>query len=265
MRFQIDKTMVQRYTMTTEKAYRSFLPDANKWFEASCKKLSFTPDGGPGRPAPFTDMAARIEHTLLRVDAAAVDVTRLCVEARENRFRSVCCLPRDVAKCSRLLEDTGVLVVTVLNFPLAGSSLEMVDFECRKVIEDGADEVDLVIDVRSLKEGKLIAVRNGISSVVETAGGRPVKVILETGLLRPEEIVEGVVCSEAAGAAYVKTSTGFGPRGASEEDVVLMRHIVGDRLGVKASGGIRETVFARRLVELGADLLGTSAGPKLIA
>ncbi len=250
--------------MMREEPYRSFLLDANKWFDAACKKLSFAPGSRSGRPVLGDDMSARIEHTLLRTDAAAADVTRLCVEARDHRFRSVCCLPRDVAKCSRLLDGTGVLVVTVLNFPLAGSSLEMTDFECNRVIDDGADEVDLVVDVRLLKEHKLIAVRNSISRVVETAGGRPVKVILETGLLRPEEIVAGVVCAEAAGAAYVKTSTGFGPRGASEEDVALMRHVVGDRLGVKASGGIRERQFARRLVELGADLLGTSAGPKLI-
>ncbi|MBW2277330.1 MAG: deoxyribose-phosphate aldolase [Deltaproteobacteria bacterium] len=206
-------------------------------------------------------MAGRIEHTLLGVSANDADVERLCREAREHQFRGVCCLPRDVARCRDLLEGTEVMVVTVLDFPLAGGTPEDAAAECARVIGAGAGEVDMVIDVRSLLQGNLEAARDGVARVVEAAGSHPVKVILETGALGPEQIIDGCAAAEAGGASFVKTATGFGPRGASVEDIRIMRACVGDRLGVKASGGVRTRDDAERMIAAGADVLGTSSGP----
>jgi len=218
------------------------------------------PAQGPGRPAPPSSMAGRIEHTLLSAAASDDDVERLCREAAAHRFRAVCCLPRDVPRCRALLEGTGVLAVTVLDFPLASGLPGGAAAECARAIDAGADEVDLVVDVRALMRGEPETARDGAASVVAAARGRPVKVILETGLLDPSRIVEGSIAAEAAGAAFVKTCTGFGPRGATEEDVALIRLAVEDRMGVKASGGIRDRRAALRMVAAGADVLGTSSG-----
>jgi len=227
----------------------------------ACRALGFTPAEEPGRPATPPGMAGRVEHTLLGVAATDADVERLCREAREHAFRGVCCLPRDVPRCRELLADSGVLIVTVLDFPLAGGTPAEAADECRRVIDAGADEVDMVVDVRALLEGDLGAARDKIARVVEAAGSHPVKVILETGALSPQQLVDGCAVAEAGGAAYVKTATGFGPRGASVEDIRIMRACVGDRLGVKASGGIRDRDDAERMVDAGADVLGTSSGP----
>jgi deoxyribose-phosphate aldolase len=206
-------------------------------------------------------MAGRIEHTLLGVTATDADVERLCREALEHRFRGVCCLPRDVSRCRVLLAGSGVLVVTVLDFPLAGGTPTEAATECARVLEAGADEVDMVVDVRALLQGELAAARDGVARVVAAAGSHPVKVILETGALDPLQIVDGCAAAEAGGASFVKTSTGFGPRGASVDDIRTMRACVGDRLGVKASGGIRTRDDAEQMVAAGADVLGTSSGP----
>jgi deoxyribose-phosphate aldolase len=227
----------------------------------ACRALGFTPGKGPGRPPEPPSMAGRIEHTLLGISAVDADVERLCGEAREHGFRGVCCLPRDVARCRDLLEGSGVLVVTVLDFPLAGGTPAEAAAECARVLEAGADEVDMVVDVRALKQGDLAAARDAVRRVVDAAGAHPVKVILETGALTSEQIVDGCAVSEAGGAAFVKTATGFGPRGATVEDIRIMRTCVGDRLGVKASGGVRDRDDAERMVAAGADVLGTSSGP----
>lgn len=242
---------------------------ANQWTEAAVLdryatalgELGFVADGSPGRPPVPSSMAGRIEHTLLGVSATDAEVERLCREALEHRFRGVCCLPRDVARCHGMLADSGVLVVTVLDFPLAGGTPAEAAAECGRVIDAGANELDMVIDVRALLQGDLAAARDGVARVVAAAGSHPVKVILETGALDPAQIIDGCAVSEAGGAAFVKTATGFGPRGASEEDMRIMRACVGDRLGVKASGGIRTRDDAERMVRAGADVLGTSSGP----
>ncbi|MCP4679280.1 MAG: deoxyribose-phosphate aldolase [Deltaproteobacteria bacterium] len=209
---------------------------------------------------PSLSFAERIEHTLLNTKASDDDVAHLCKEALEEGFRAVCCLPRDVVMCRKLLQDSKILVVTVVDFPLGSCTLDVARFECERVIENGADEVDMVVDIRALRLGDLGSVRDGIAGVVAAAQGRPVKTILETGLLTQQQIVGGCVAAEAGGAAYVKTSTGFGPRGAGTQDVALMRAAVGNRIGIKAAGGIRTHAFARELVEAGADLIGTSSG-----
>lgn len=215
----------------------------------------------PGRPPAPASMAGRIEHTLLAASATDEDVRRVCREAEEHEFRAVCCLPRDVAYCKRRLDGTNVLVVTVLDFPLAGGGEGAAEAACRRAIEAGADEVDMVVDIRALRAGDLVAATRGVKRVVAAAAGHPVKVILETGLLTTEQIVAGAAAAEIGGASFAKTSTGYGPRGASVEDIRILRTALGDRLGIKASGGIRDRAAAEAMVKAGADLIGTSNGP----
>jgi deoxyribose-phosphate aldolase len=217
----------------------------------------------PGRPPPPASMAARIEHTLLAASATDEDVRRVCREAETHAFRAVCCLPRDVAACRRRLDGTAVLIVTVLDFPLAGGGAA--ELECRRALAAGADEVDMVVDLRALRSGDLVTATAGVRRVVDAAAGRPLKVILETGLLTPAQIAAGAAVAEFGGAAYAKTSTGYGPRGASADDVRILRAALGDRLGIKASGGIRDRAAAEAMVAAGADLVGTSNGPACVA
>lgn len=236
---------------------------ADAWRREAVDTLGYDPPQMERR-IPVVSFAGRIEHTLLKMDASVEDMETLCREAVRFGFRSVCILPKDVASAKRLARETGVLVVTVLNFPLAGSTAAAVESECRQAIDDGADEVDMVLDVRALLGEDLKTVRDGVDRVVQAADGRAVKVILETGLLSPRQIALGTLAAEAGGALFVKTSTGFGPRGASLEDVMIMRAVVGEGMGIKASGGIRERAFAHALVDAGADLIGTSSGPQLV-
>lgn len=226
-------------------------------------ELVLEPAAGPGRPA-LERMADRIEHTLLRAGSGDDDLRRLCAEARGGGFRAVCVLPRDVEAARELLGGSRVLLVTVAGFPLAGLPAGLVADEARALVASGADEIDMVIDVSALRRGDARAARDGVARVVDAASGRPVKVILETGLLDRLQIAAGCAAARSGGAAFVKTSTGFGPRGASLEDVELMRACVGQRMGIKAAGGIRERGFAERLVAAGADLIGTSSGPALV-
>jgi deoxyribose-phosphate aldolase len=219
------------------------------------------PSTPPGRPAAPASMAGRIEHTLLAASASDEDVRRVCREAEQHEFRAVCCLPRDVASCKRRLDGTNVLVVTVLDFPLAGGGEGAAEAICRRALEAGADEVDMVVDIRALRAGDLVAAAKGVKRVVQAAAGHPVKVILETGFLTPEQIAAGAAVAEVGGAAFAKTSTGYGPRGASVDDIRILRAALGDRLGIKASGGIRDRAAAEAMVEAGADLIGTSNGP----
>jgi deoxyribose-phosphate aldolase len=234
------------------------------WRRAAAGILRRDPARGSGRPGPMPTFASRVEHTLLNIDATREALDTLCVEAQVHGFRSVCVMPKDVAHCKTVLNGTAVLIVTVIDFPLAGSVAPVVKLECARAVGDGADELDMVVPLRALMNGDLPAVSRRVSDLVAVAEGKAVKVILETGYLSPKQIVWGAVAAEAGGARYVKTSTGYGPRGASEEDVALMRAAVGDRLGIKASGGIRERAFADRLIEAGADLLGSSSGPALV-
>jgi deoxyribose-phosphate aldolase len=255
--------MIKHGAMNEKDDFSGVLGSVAAWHGRACELLDFHPVRAATR-LEFSSFAKRIEHTLLKPDSSKADVTVACEAAKEYGFRSVCCFPKDVARCRDLLGGTDILIVTVLNFPLAGCAPSVVDFECRGALEDGADEVDMVADLRALIHGNLGAVRDGVARIVASAGSKPVKVILETGLLTKEQIVFGVAAAEAGGALYVKTSTGFGPRGASVDDVAIMRAAVGGRLGVKASGGIKRRAFAKELVDAGADLIGTSSGPECV-
>jgi deoxyribose-phosphate aldolase len=248
--------------MTKKDTPGDIVREAVSQHRQACDELGFDPQAKAGIKKQFSSFEQRIEHTLLKAEATEKDVDTLCREAVDFGFRSVCLFPRDVALAKRLVGGTDVLVVTVLNFPFGGSLGRVVESACRYAIEDGADEVDMVVDVRALSKGDLTTVRDGVATIVSAACGRPVKVILETGYFTPRQIVLGSAAAEAGGALFVKTSTGFGPRGASIEDVMIMEAAVGDRIGIKASGGIRQRQFAQKLVDAGADLIGTSSAGK---
>ena len=207
------------------------------------------------------DYTKMIDHTLLRPEASKEQIRKLCLEAAEYGFHSVCVNSSYVYYCAGLLKGTDVKVCTVIGFPLGAASTAVKAAETRAAVSDGAGEVDMVIHVGMIKSGDWDYVRQDIASVVEAASGRAiVKVILETCLLTKEEIVEACKICKEAGADFVKTSTGFSTGGAKEEDVSLMRKTVGPDMGVKASGGIRSLEDAARMVKAGADRLGTSSG-----
>ena len=209
--------------------------------------------------------AKMIDHTLLKPEASKTQMKKLCEEAVNYGFHSVCVNSGYVYYCAELLKGTGVKVCTVIGFPLGAMSTEGKAAEARGAVRDGAEELDMVIHVGMIKSGDWDYVKQDIASVVESAEKRAiVKVILETCLLTEEEIVKACQISMEAGADFVKTSTGFSKGGAREEDVALMRRTVGDRMGVKASGGIRTREDAERMIRAGADRLGTSSGISII-
>lgn len=206
------------------------------------------------------DLARYIDHTILKPDATSQDVHRLCREAAEHRFAAVCVNPCYVELAVRLLAGTGVKVATVIGFPL-GSNLSAVKaFEAKQAILQGAEEIDMVINIGAAKQGNWEVVLNDIRQVVEGASGRTVKVIVETALLTEDEKKQ--VCSLvlASGAHYIKTSTGFASSGAVVEDIELFKDIVGEKIHIKASGGIRTRQDAEAMIAAGASRLGTSAG-----
>jgi deoxyribose-phosphate aldolase len=210
------------------------------------------------------DLAPYIDHTLLKPGATEAEIEKLCDEARRYRFASVCVNTSYTELCARLLAGSGVMVCSVVGFPLGAMSTEAKAFETRDAIRQGADEVDMVINVGRLKSGDYAYVCDDIRAVVRAAAGRTVKVILETALLTDDEKVAACVLAKAAGAHFVKTSTGFGPGGATTADIALMRRIVGDRMGVKASGGIRDCTTAIQMVESGANRIGASASVAIV-
>ena len=219
--------------------------------------------GARGVAAP-RDLAPLIEHTALKPDTTPAAIARLCQEAVTFGFRGVCVNPTFVAAARRQLAGTPARVVSVVGFPLGASLTATKVHETRAVIEAGADEVDMVLQIGLLKGGDLPAAFDDIAAVVAAAGGRPVKVILETLLLDDGEKVAACRLAERAGAAFVKTSTGFGGARATVADVALMKRTVGDRLRIKASGGIRDLASARALVGAGADVLGCSASVAIV-
>lgn len=204
-------------------------------------------------------LGGRIDHTILGATATAPDVRAVCAEAREHGFASVCVNSRWVPLVAAELAESGVLTCTVVGFPLGAMSAEAKAAETQIAVASGADEVDMVISVGDLKDGNYAAVLDDIRGVVVAAAGRPVKVIIETCLLDDVEKVVACLLSVRAGAAYVKTSTGMSTGGATEGDVALMRAVVGDALGVKASGGIRTSEVAQAMIAAGADRIGASA------
>ena len=213
----------------------------------------------------MNNLASYIDHTLLKADATEAQITRLCAEAREHRFASVCVNPRWVALCAQLLAGSGVRVCTVIGFPLGASSSAIKAAETRQAVADGADELDMVISVGDLKAGNNEFVRGDIRGVVKAAEGRTVKVIIETCLLTDEEKSLACKLAMAAGADFVKTSTGFSTGGATVADVKLMRAAVGPNFGVKAAGGIRTRVDALAMIKAGANRIGASAGIAICA
>lgn len=204
-------------------------------------------------------VAGMIDHTLLKATATPAEIEKLCAEAREYKFKSVCVNPGNVALCKRLLKGSGVLVCTVVGFPLGATTTSAKAAETRDAVADGADEIDMVINIGALKAGEYDKVKHDIEAVVEAAKGRTVKVIFETHLLTEEEKVISCQLSKAGGAHFVKTSTGFSGGGATAEDIALMRKVVGPGFGVKASGGVRTAEDARKMIEAGANRIGASA------
>ncbi|WP_103105588.1 deoxyribose-phosphate aldolase [Brevibacillus reuszeri] len=203
-------------------------------------------------------IASYIDHTLLKPEATKEQVMKLCVEAREYKFASVCINPAFVELASSMLKDTEVKVCTVVGFPLGANTTALKVEETKQAIREGAEEIDMVINIGALKAGDAKLVEDEIRAVVEAAEGQLVKVIIETCLLTREEKILACQLSEKAGAHYVKTSTGFSTGGATAEDVALMREVVGDRLGVKASGGVRDLITAQNMIEAGASRIGSS-------
>jgi deoxyribose-phosphate aldolase len=210
-------------------------------------------------------IAKTIDHTILKATASAEQIRELCAEARAHRFASVCVNPRWVSLAVKELSGTEVLICTVIGFPLGANTSETKAEEARLAVKQGAHEVDMVIDLGSMKAGDHKAVEDDIRAVVKAAGKATVKVIIETCYLSNDEKRIACELAKKAGAHFVKTSTGFGTGGASIEDVKLMRKAVGDSMKVKASGGIRSYHDAIAMLEAGADRLGTSSGVSIVA
>jgi deoxyribose-phosphate aldolase len=212
------------------------------------------------------DLARYIDHTLLAADATAEDIDRLCAEAERHRFASVCINPTWVRRAAENLRGTRVPVCTVIGFPLGATTTEVKAMEARKALRDGARELDMVLNVGALKSGDHDLVYNDIAKVADAAHetGAICKVILETALLTDEEKVVAAAMAKRARADFVKTSTGFGPGGATVYDVALMRETVGPEMGVKASGGVRTAHDAEDMIAAGATRIGASAGVQII-
>lgn len=214
------------------------------------------------------ELAKMIDHTILKANATQNDIEKLCEEAKKYNFASVCVNPYWVPLTSALLKNSTVKVCTVIGFPLGATSSESKAYETEIAILQGADEVDMVINVGAMKNDKTDIVENDILAVVNSARktGKSqnkniiVKVILETCYLTKDEIKKACICAKNAGADFVKTSTGFGTGGATVEDVALMKKTVGETMQVKASGGIRDYDTAIKMIEAGASRIGTSSG-----
>ena len=212
-------------------------------------------------------IAHLIDHTLLKPDATYEQIERLCQEALEYHFASLCVNSTHVARCAELLRGSDVKVCTVVGFPLGAMSTPAKAYETRQAPADGATEIDMVINVGALKSGAAAAVQADIAAVVDAAhaAGALVKVIIETALLSDDEKSTACRLAKAAGAEFVKTSTGFGPGGATVEDVALMRRTVGPEMGVKASGGVRNYADTRAMFAAGATRIGASAGVAIVS
>lgn len=205
-----------------------------------------------------------IDHTLLKADAKLADIKKLCDEAKEYDFKSVCVNTCNIEFCKNELKDSDVLVCTVIGFPLGAMSTKAKIAETKYAIEAGADEVDMVINIGRLKDQDYDYVTDEIAQIKETCGNKTLKVIIETCLLTDEEKVKACECVLKAKADFVKTSTGFSTGGATFEDVALMKSVVKDNCYIKAAGGVRSKQDFLKMIELGANRIGTSSGTKLI-
>jgi deoxyribose-phosphate aldolase len=235
--------------------------DVEKVVEAGAARLSATLGTRPASD----DVARRIDHTLLRADASQDEIAQLCYEARTYHFASVCVNPAHVKLSAQLLKGSEVPVCTVVGFPLGATPPTVKAFETQQAIRDGAREIDMVINIGALKSGDYKTVHEDIGAVVRSAhaGNAVVKVIIEAALLTDEEKVIACQLAKAARADYVKTSTGFGPGGATVADVTLMRRVVGPEMGIKAAGGVGSYADAQAMIAAGATRLGASAGVRI--
>ncbi|NOY26704.1 MAG: deoxyribose-phosphate aldolase [Oligoflexia bacterium] len=215
-------------------------------------------------PDGSRQLARYIDHTLLKPTATRADIVKVCEEARRYGFASVCINSTWVGLVARLLDGSRVMTVCVVGFPLGAMVTVAKAAETRQAIADGAQEIDMVINIGALKGGDHDRVFDDISAVVDAAAGRPVKVILETSMLSRDEKIVGCAVSKAAGAQFVKTSTGFGGGGATVQDVALMRAVVGPQMGVKASGGVHSSADARAMIAAGATRIGASASVAIV-
>lgn len=211
------------------------------------------------------NIASVIDHTLLKPETTEEMIIKLCKEAEEYGFYSVCVNPNYVSLASEILGDSDVKIATVVGFPLGANTKEVKAYETRKAIEDGAHEIDMVINIGALKSKDFSKVKEDIEAVVDAAGKEAiVKVIIETCLLTDEEKVKACELAMEAGAHFVKTSTGFSTGGATVEDVKLMKSVVGDKMEIKASGGIRDYQKAMDMIEAGASRIGASASVQIV-
>lgn len=229
--------------------------------EAGATRLGFHATGGDAG-----NVAGMIDHTLLKPDATRPEIEALCHEAREYRFASVCVNPTWVGCCAHALRGSDVKVCSVVGFPLGATTADTKQYETRRAIFDGAREIDMVINVGALKSGDVRLVEQDIEAVTAPCRecGVLTKVIIEAALLTDEEKVTACTLAKAAGADYVKTSTGFGPGGATVADVALMRRVVGEEMGVKAAGGVRDYQAMKAMVAAGATRVGASAGVRIV-
>lgn len=215
-------------------------------------------------PQSSAALAKMIDHTLLKPDATESDLKKLCDEARKYKFATVCVNSAFVRRAAELLQGADAKPIAVVGFPLGAATSSAKAFEAREAIKNGAKEIDMVINIGELKSGNYTVVFDDIRAVVEASKPHPVKVILETALLDHDQKVIACALSKAADAAFVKTSTGFGPSGATAEDIALMRKVVGPTMGVKASGGIRTTDDALKMIQSGASRVGASASVAIV-
>jgi deoxyribose-phosphate aldolase len=229
--------------------------------EAGASRLGLHATGG--RPG---DVAAVIDHTLLKPDACRADIEKLCREAAEYSFATVCVNPTWVSLAAKLLEGKATKVCSVVGFPLGATTPDVKHYETRRAIFDGAREIDMVINVGALKSGDLRLLERDIEAVAAPCRDAGVlsKVIIEAALLKDDEKIAACTVAKAAGADYVKTSTGFGPGGATAADVALMRRVVGDDMGVKAAGGVKDLEGLKAMVAAGATRVGASAGVRIV-
>lgn len=217
------------------------------------------------KASPKTSLAGMIDHTLLKPDTTQSEIKKLCEEARQYSFATVCVNSSFVGYAAQLLKGSKTKAIAVVGFPLGAASTSSKAFEAKEAIRLGAQEIDMVINIGALKGQDYATVFEDIRQVVEVSKPYPVKVILETAALNEDQKIIACALSKAAGAAFVKTSTGFGAGGATVEDIALMRRIVGPEMGVKASGGIRTYEDAKKVIEAGANRIGASASVSIVS
>ncbi len=261
-KIQKDETEVNENTLTEDKEPIEKVVQEDKTERISASEMAeFEAFRKQKKITELRRLLRTIDHTLLKQTATREDIKKLCDEAREFGFYSVCVQPVYVSACCDFLRNSpAIKIACVVGFPMGENTTATKVFETKRAIADGADEIDMVICISAIKNGNYAYVKKEIRQVVKAAKGNPVKVILETSLLTREEIMRAATCARDAGAAFVKTSTGYFGEGAKAEDVKLLKETVGDKCNVKASGGIRNAEQFKAMLDAGADRIGTSAG-----